>query len=105
MIELQIYDDKKKKIEKTYTADGYDLWLGTVEDFMSIIDVEKLDDTKAVAKMVFEGYAQIKPLLKDVFPELTDEEFKRVKVNDVVRCIIQIGTAVVDSLSALRSGN
>ena len=106
VIKLNIYkSDNKKEIEKTLTADGYELMLGTVEDFMNVIDIEKVGDTTEVAKMVVKGYSQIKPLLKDIFPDLTDEDFKRVKVNDLVRTIIQLGTAVVDSLDTLKTGN
>ena len=106
MISINIYDkDDKRKIAKTYTADGYDLMLGTVEDFMKIIDVDKLSDNIEVAKMISKGFGQLKPLLKDVFPELTDEDFKNVKVNDLVRTIIQIGTSVVEGLDVLKTGN
>jgi hypothetical protein len=104
-ITLNIYKaDNKNQIEKVYTAEGYDLMLGTVEDFMQIIDVDKLNDNKAVVQMVMKGYGQIKPFLKDVFPELTDTEFKRIKVSDLVRTITQIGTAVVESFSVLKTG-
>lgn len=105
-IELNIYKaENKKEIEKTYEAEGYDLMLGTVEDFMEIIDVDKIDNNIEVAKMVMKGYNQIKPLVMDIFPELTDEEYKRIKVNDLVQTIIQIGTSVVENLKALNSGN
>lgn len=104
-ITLNIYKaENKNQIEKVYTAEGYDLMLGTVEDFMQIIDVDKLNDNKAVVQMVMKGYGQIKPFLKDVFPELTDAEFKRIKVSDLVRTITQIGTAVVESFSVLKTG-
>lgn len=105
-ISLNIYQEKNKtKIEKTYEAEGYDLMLGTVEDFMEIIDIDKLGNQTEVAKMVVKGYSKIKPLIMDIFPELTDEEYKRVKVSDLVRTIIQLGTAVVESLDLLKSKN
>ena len=106
VIELNIYSkEDKKKVEKTYKTNGYDLMLGTVEDFMQIIDVDKMDDKTAVAKMIIKGYSQIKPLIMDVFPELSEEEFKMVKVTDLVGTIMQIGTSVVESLNLIKSGN
>ena len=74
-ITLNIYN-KQKEIVKTHTAEGYDLMMGTIEDFMDIIDVEAINDTTALAKMVIKGYKQIKPLMQDIFPELTDEEWE-----------------------------
>ena len=105
-IRLNIYkQNNKNEVEKTYIANGYDLMLGTVEDFVNIIDVDKLHDQKAVIQMVINGYNQIKPLLKDVFPEITDDEFKRVKVKDLALTIVQIGTAAVESFNILKQGN
>lgn len=105
-VELKIYKaDSKNEVEKTYTVEGYDLMLGTVEDFMNIIDVDKMTDNKAVTKMVLQGFSKLKPFVKDVFPEITDDEYKRVKVNDLIRMFIQLGTAVVENLDVLKSGN
>lgn len=103
-IELKIYKTgSKTEIEKTLEAQGYDLMLGTVEDFMEIFDVDKLGDNVEMAKMVLKGYNQIRPLIMDVFPELTADEYKRVKVNDLIRTIVQIGTAVVENLDYLKT--
>lgn len=104
-IELKIYKaGSKTEVEKILEAQGYDLMLGTVEDFMEIFDVDKLGDNVEMAKMVLKGYNQIRPLVMDVFPELTVEEYKRVKVNDLIHTIIQIGTAVVENLDYLKTG-
>lgn len=102
-IKLNIYNGKE--VTKTYTAEGYDLMMGTIEDFMDIIDIEKLHDTAAVAKMVMKGYAQIKPLMKDIFPGLTDEEFRGIKLTELVQVIAQIGAAVINNLGILKQGN
>ena len=104
MITLDIYKDKK--VEKTYSVDSYDLMYGTVEDFVSIIDFDKVDDKNELAKMVVNGFGKLKPLLKDVFPEITDDELKRTKVSDLVSCIMQIASSVADSLGHLgKAGN
>ena len=102
-IKLNIYSGKE--VVNTYTAEGYDLMMGTIEDFMDIIDIEKLNDTGAVAKMVMKGYAQIKPLMKDIFPGLTDEEFRGIKLTELVQVMAQIGAAVINNLGILKQGN
>ena len=103
-IKLNIYDEKDKtKVKKTLEAEGYDLMLGTVEDFMDIIDIDKLGDEKEVAKMAVKGYKQLKPLIMDIFPELQEDEYKRIKVNELIRLIVQIGTAVVEQLDFIKS--
>ena len=105
-IQLPIYKiENKNEVEKTYTVEGYDLMLGTVEDFMNIIDVDKMTDNKAITKMVLQGFSRLKPFVKDVFPQLTDEEYKRIKVNDLIRMFVQLGTSVIENLDVLKSGN
>jgi hypothetical protein len=106
MISLNIYKaDNKKEVEKTYKAESYDLMFGTVEEFMRVIDLDKIGDNGEVAKMVVKGFSQINPLLHDVFPELTDEELQRTKVSDIVQTILQIAVAVAENLKELNSGN
>lgn len=105
-ISLNIYaENDKKKVEKTYTAEGYDLMLGTVEEFVRIIDVDKLNDNVAVAGMILKGYSQIKPLIKDIFPEVTEEELNRVKVTELVQVILDTGKAVAENFAFLKTGN
>ena len=96
--------EDKKKVDKFYTAEGYDLMLGTVEDFMNIIDIDKLGNNIELAKMVLKGYGQLKPLIMDIFPELTDEEYRRIKVNDLIATVSQIGKSVLENLDILKSG-
>lgn len=104
-ISLNIYSkENKQKVAKVLKVDGYDLMMGTVEDFVSIIDVDKLNDKIEVTKMVLKGFDQIKPLLMDIFPELTAEDFRNIKVNELVVTITQIGHAVVESMGVLKSG-
>lgn len=101
-LRLNIYSkEDKKQIEKTYTAEGYDLMLGTIDDLVSIIDLDKMDDDKAVAAMIIKGYRQIKPLLHDVFGA-TEEELNRTRVADLVPCIIDICKSSLESFDVLK---
>lgn len=93
-IKLNIY--KGKKIEKTYTATSYDLMYGTVEDFINIIDIDKINDEIAVAGMIVKGFGQVKPLLMDVFEGLTEEELKNAKIKELVTVIIELGKGVLE---------
>ena len=103
-IKLDIYEKHDKtKVAKTLEAEGYDLMMGTIDDFVAIIDLDKIGDQKEVAKMVVKSYKQLKPLIMDIFPELQDEEYREIKFNDLVRLIVQIGTAVIDQFDILKS--
>lgn len=105
-MKLNIYSaEDKKKIEKVYTAETYDLMFGTVEDIIGIIDIDKINDNLAIAGMVVKGWSQLKPFIKDVFDGVTDDELNRVKVKELIPTFASIFRAIVDSLNLVKSGN
>lgn len=93
-LKLTVYN--KKEIVKTYEAETYDLMFGTVEDLIDLIDLESLktgSDTeiiKMAGTMVMNGLEVIKPLLKDIFEGLTDEELRCVKTSEIAAVLVEV---------------
>lgn len=105
-ISLNIYaKDDKNTVEKTYTAESYDLMLGTVEDLMQLIDVDAMTDNVAITRMVVKGYGKLKPFIKDIFPGITDDELNRVKVKELIPTFVQVFKSIVDDLDLIKTGN
>lgn len=102
-MKLNIYE--KKKIVKTYEAETYDLMFGTVEDFIELVDLDKLQTgsdaeiIKLVGGVVLKGMDVIKPLLKDVFEGLIDEELRNTKVSEIASVLVDIVKFAVTELS------
>lgn len=95
-LKLNIYSKErnqetgKKEIVKTYTTDEYDLMYGTVEDIISLFDGVDLKDQQTMLAIVNKFMGQLKPLLKDVFFGLTDEELRNIKVSELVPIVVNI---------------
>lgn len=94
-LNLNIY--RGREIEKVYPADEYDIMFGTVEDLINLIDVDSLTGGKtdadfvgAVAALLKGGISSVRSLLKEIFPEVTDDELKRVKMKDVVAILVNV---------------
>lgn len=105
-MKLNVYKaDNKNEIEKTYEAESYDLMLGTVEDIMQIVDIDKLNTDVEIASTVVKAYPLLKPFLKDVFPGLTDDELKRVKIKELIPTFVQIVKGIFESLKPIKQGN
>jgi len=102
-MKLNIYDNKK--IIKTYEAEAYDLMFGTVEDLIEIVNLDQLksgDDVeiiKLVGKTVVSGMDIIKPLLKDIFEGLTDEELRNVKVSEIASVLVDVIKFAITQMS------
>lgn len=101
---LNIYRNKSE-IEKTYTAESYDLMFGTVEDIIQLINVDELTDNEAIARVVVKCFTQLKPFLKDIFEGVTDDELKRVKVKELIPLFVNVFKSILDDLEILKAGN
>lgn len=107
-LSLKIYKaENKDEIEKTYTAEGYALMFGTLQDIMSVIDLDKLQtgNEMELVKMAVKGFDLIAPILQDVFPGLTADELRRTKTNDLIPLIVDIAREALSTMKSLKSGN
>lgn len=102
---LNIYDPETKMIAKQYTADTIDIMFGTVEDLIDIIDLDNLNNDMEWAKLIVMSMKKIKPLLKEVFVGLTDEELKHTKVKELIPLFINIITFTISEINSMGSGS
>lgn len=102
-LKLNIYE--KKEIVKTYTAETYDLMFGTVEDLIDVIDLDKMDgasDTeiiKLAMDTVMNGFGIIKPLIKDIFDGLSDDELRKTKVSEIAVVLVEVVKFTITQMS------
>lgn len=102
-MQLKIYDETHKKVKRTVQSEEYDLFFGTVEAVTELIDVDKMSNNFDVIKTVIKSKNEIVRLLKDVFPNVTDEEWKLVKVKDMAFVLIEIVKTTVSGVNMLSS--
>lgn len=107
-IKLPIYE--KRQIVKTYTAETYDIMFGTVEDLINVIDIDKFmsgsdkDFGVGVAAAIPGVIGLIKPLLKDIFEGLTDDEIKHCHLADIVNVVIKVIKSSVAQIAVDAAG-
>lgn len=94
-MKLNVYA-RNKKVEKTYTADTYDLMFGTLEDVANAVKIDDMktgsdvEIIKAVMGLVLGSMDTVKDLMKDIFTGITDEELKRCKVKEMAQAIVEV---------------
>lgn len=107
-LKLNIYD--KKEIVKTYTAETYDLMFGTVEDLIDLINLDNLKTgsdeelIKIVSEAVMKGLGIIKPLLKDIFDGLTDDELRNTKTSDIAKVLVEVVKYAINEITKGATG-
>lgn len=96
-MKLNIYLNQKE-IEKTYEIDHYDIMYGTIEDALAIFDdIDDLSDNMQIFKVIQKNRAKLNDLLKDIFPDLTDNELRRIKVKELVPVFMGLFTYIQQS--------
>jgi hypothetical protein len=98
IMKLNIYKNQNE-VEKTYEIDNYDIMYGTVEDVLSMFDdIDDFSDNMQIFKVIQKNRNKLNDLLKDIFPDLTDEELRRVKLKELVPVFMGLFTYVQNFL-------
>ena len=106
-MELKLTIYKGKEIEKTYTAQDYNVMYGTVEDLLDLLDLDALTSKdkgsmlSAVSRLLKSRQDVINPLMLDIFDGLTEDELRRTKAIDVVNVILGLAGFSFDQLRGL----
>lgn len=87
---LKIYDDSGKTVVKSYESKTYDLMFGTVMKLMELLKIEDMDDQLEMLKTIYGAWEEIKTVLEGVFPEATDDDWKHVRVKELLPMILEI---------------
>lgn len=83
-MKLNVYKNQRE-VEKTYEIDNYDIMYGTVEDVLSMFDeIDDFADNMQIFKVIQKNRQKLNDLLKDIFPDLTDDELRRIKLKELV---------------------
>lgn len=103
-LELQIpKKGSKKEIEKTYTAEGYDLPFGIIDNVLNTLDFDKMGEENfdmSLGLSILKNLKEVKPLMLDVFEGLTEEELSRVTTSKLVPIIFKIFIETKNQLTA-----
>jgi hypothetical protein len=93
-MKLNIYKNQRE-IEKTYEIDNYDLMYGTVEYILSLFDdIDDYGDNNQIFKVIQKNRNKLNDLMKDIFPDLTDEELRRTKLKELIPVFMELFTYI-----------
>lgn len=88
-LKLNVYDDENKVV-KTATAEVMELKFGSIRSLMKLLNIDDINDTAQLLKVVYEAWEQLTKILNSCFPEMTDEDWDNVKVSELVIVLVAI---------------
>lgn len=89
-MKLNVYKNQNE-IEKTFERASYDIMYGTAEDVFQVL--EGLDESSSDAdliKAIAENRNRLNELLMDIFPGLTKEDLRKVKIKELVALFVDL---------------
>lgn len=88
-IKLNVYDDENNVV-KTATAEVTELKFGSIRSLMKLLNIDDINDTAQLLKVVYGAWEQLTKILNSCFPEMTDEDWDNVKVSELVIVLVAI---------------
>lgn len=96
-MKLNVYKNQKE-IEKTFEVNSYDLMYGTVEDALAIFDeIDDLTDNMKIFSVVQKNRTKLNELIMDIFPDMTEEDLRKIKLKELVPMFMELFMYVRDS--------
>ncbi|WP_320915689.1 hypothetical protein [Enterocloster bolteae] len=96
-LRLPIY--RNGVIEKTYEVENFRIPYGVIQDVLHLVEVDKLNDEMAIAGMLLEAFDLVDPLLKDLFPGLTDDDLRHADFVDIGLVFTGVARYAIEKLS------
>lgn len=112
-MKLHIYgrdENGKKAVLKTYETDSYDLEFGIIEDVASVVNLDHVKTgsnaelIKVAGEAITGSLESVKALMADIFPGLTAEELRHVKVREMAEVLMDVILYTFGELKKFETG-
>ena len=100
MIQINVYDDEGK-IVKTVTGEPVHFRFGTIRKLMKLVEVEKAEDTGELLSIVGGAWKEITRILSRCFPDMTEEDWDGVEINELIPTVIEIVKDAVSEINKI----
>lgn len=94
---LNVYDDDKNLI-KSCTATDFTIKFGAIRSLMKLLDVENIEDTGELLKVVYRAWGELTKILNKCFPDMTEDDWDNVDLPELIPVILQIIKSVSENL-------
>lgn len=102
-MKLNVYKNQTE-VAKTFETDAYDLMYGTAEDILNVLDaLDGEKGEKEIFAVINKNREKLNDLILDVFPDMTQEDLRGVKVKELIPFFIELFTFVRESFGTSKN--
>ncbi len=87
--EINVYDDEGNVVKTCKSIDAK-LKFGSVRKIMALLHVDDIDDTGELLRTVYGAWDQLTKVLSKCFPEMTDEDWDNVYLEELIPTLVNI---------------
>ena len=88
-MKINVYDDNDN-IVKVAEAKVIDLKFGTIRSLMELLNIDNVDYTGELLKMIYSAWDQIVVILDQCFPTMEYGDWDNVKLKELVPVMVEI---------------
>lgn len=89
-VTLKVYEADMITVKKECTAELITIPFGTIRKFMALFDIDNIDDTSKILKIVASSWGDVINLLGRVFPEMTEDDWDTVDTKELLHAVIEV---------------
>lgn len=88
-LKITVYDDNDN-VMKECTAQTVDVKFGQVASIMELLDVESVEDSVQMMRMIKKAWKQLVRILSKIFPDMEDDDWNNVSLKELLPVLILI---------------
>lgn len=88
-LKLKLYDNEGN-MTREVQAKMIRIRFGTIRDLFKLLKIENASDTAELFAIIYEVWDEVIRLLAQIFPDVTDEEWDNVAVDELIPIVINI---------------
>lgn len=86
---INVYD-KENNVVKTCTAVDAELTFGSIRSIMKLLNIDDINDTAQLVKVVYSAWEQLTEILSQCFPDMEDKDWDNVRLKELIPVLIGI---------------
>lgn len=89
ILKLNVYNEEDE-VQKTVEAKFVEIRFGTVKKLLAVLEVDQIDDTSELLKILYGSWKAVTDVLSKVFPDMEEEDWDGVKLSELLPVVVSI---------------